>query len=135
MDNRPKVGVGVYIIKDKKVLLLKRKGSHGEGNWSPPGGHLEMGESFKECAKRETKEETGVEIKNVKIAGVTNDIFSNDVHYITIAVMAEIKSGKPQIKEPDKSSDIGWFSFNKLPSSLFLPVKNFLKEYKVKNWK
>ncbi len=46
MENkRPKVGLGVLIFKDGKVLLGKRKGAHGEGTWCPPGGHLEFGET------------------------------------------------------------------------------------------
>lgn len=130
-NNRPKVGLGVYVIKDKKILLLKRKGAHGEGTWSPPGGHLEMGESFIQCAKRETKEEAGIEIKNIKLVGVTNDVFDKEKHYITIAMTADIKSGKARIMEPDKSSDLDWFDIYKLPRPLFLPVKNFLKNHKI----
>ena len=61
-----KVGVGVMILKGKKVLLHKRFGSHGEGEYASPGGHLEFGESIGDCAKRETTEETGIKIKNIK---------------------------------------------------------------------
>jgi 8-oxo-dGTP diphosphatase len=39
MGDRPKVGVGVCIVKDNKVLLGKRKNSHGDGTWAFPGGH------------------------------------------------------------------------------------------------
>ena len=127
---RPKVGVGVY-IKNKKgeILLLKRKGAHGSGTWYPPGGHLEFGESFEKCARREAKEELDVNIKNIKIAGVTNDIFG-EKHYITIAVKADLKSGNPKIMEPRKSTEFGWFKIEKFPQTLFLPVKHFLKYYK-----
>lgn len=131
MESKPKVGIGVYIIKDGKLLLLKRKGAHGKGSWCPPGGHLEMGESFVACAKREAKEEAGIEIKNVKLAGVTNDISNKETHYVTIAMIAQIKSGKPQNKEPEKATDFGWFDIKKLPSPLFLPVKHFLRDYKL----
>ena len=65
MDERPKVGVGVIIIKDGKVLLGKRKNAHGEGSWSFPGGHLEFNEELFDCAKREVLEETGIKIKNL----------------------------------------------------------------------
>ncbi len=53
---RPKVGVGVIVVKEGKVLLLQRKNSHGSGTWCFPGGHLEYGESLEECAKREVLE-------------------------------------------------------------------------------
>ena len=63
----------------------KRKGSHGEGTWSVPGGHLEFGETIENCAKREVYEETGLVITDVTVAGITNDIFSEEeTHYITI---------------------------------------------------
>ena len=73
---RPKVGVGVIIVKEGKILLGERKNAHGEGTWCPPSGHLELGESYEECAKRETFEETGLQIKNLQFITATNDIFS-----------------------------------------------------------
>jgi len=72
--NHVRVGVGVIVVKDDKVLMGKRIGSHGENSWSFPGGHLEMFESVHECAKREVKEETGIEIKNLQDVTFTNDI-------------------------------------------------------------
>jgi len=45
MNERPKVGVGVIIVKNNKILFGKRKNAHGEGSWSFPGGHLEFKES------------------------------------------------------------------------------------------
>ena len=58
----PRVGIGVLIFKEQKILLGKRIMSHGSGTWSPPGGHLEFRESFEECAIREVNEETGLTI-------------------------------------------------------------------------
>jgi len=90
MDKKPKVGVGVIVIKDNKVLLGKRKGSHGEGSWCFPGGHLEFNESLENCAKRETLEETGIEIKNIRFETITNEIFKDEgTHYITIFMLCE----------------------------------------------
>ncbi|MCX5774664.1 MAG: NUDIX domain-containing protein [Fusobacteria bacterium] len=48
MKNRPKVGVGILIIKEDKVLFGKRENAYGDGAWSFPGGHLEFNESFEE---------------------------------------------------------------------------------------
>ena len=60
------------IFKDGKVLLGKRKGSHGVGEYAWPGGHMEYMESFEGCAKQETMEETGVEIENLRFLRVMN---------------------------------------------------------------
>ena len=96
MENRPKVGTGVIIIKDGKVLLGKRIGPHGFGNWCFPGGHLEYGESWEECAIRETLEETGLKIKNAHFVAVTNDIYSSEnKHYITLFMLGKYETGEP----------------------------------------
>lgn len=84
MNKIPRVGLGVCIVKDNKVLLGKRKNAHGDGSWCFPGGHLEFGESYEECAQRETFEEVGVSIKNIQFVTATNDLFpEEDKHYIT----------------------------------------------------
>ncbi len=131
MNNRPKVGIGVFIIKDKKVLLGKRKNAHGEGSWSFPGGNLEFNESWEECAERETYEETGLKISNIRFAAATNDIFQLEKkHYITLFMIADYKSGELQIREPDKCEKWEWFEWEKgkLPEPLFIPIKNLQKQ-------
>lgn len=125
---RPKVGLGVCLVKNGKVLLGKRLNAHGEGSWGFPGGHLEFGESFAGCAKREVKEETGLEIKTIQFVTCTNDVFlKEDKHYITIYVQAQWIVGKPQVLEPDKMITWQWFAWDNLPSPLFLPIQNLLK--------
>lgn len=132
-QKRPKVGVGTIIVKNQKVLLGKRKNAHGEGSWSFPGGHLEFGESWEECALRETLEETGIAIKNLRYATVTNDIFLNDnfdnkdKHYITIFILADYDSGEVKNMEPEKCEGWEWFEWAQLPKPLFFPVQNLLK--------
>src|SRR3989344_129972 len=129
MEQRPKVGLGVCIVKDNKVLLGKRKGAHGEGSWSFPGGHLEFGESYEDCARRETMEEVGITIKNVRFVTATNDVFPQEQkHYITIYMVAEYDSGEVKVMEPDRQTDWQWFSWDNLPSPLFIPMQNLLKQ-------
>jgi len=129
MEKRPKVGVGVIITKDNKILLGKRKNSHGDGTWCFPGGHLEFGESLEDCSIRETAEETGIKIKNIHFSTITNDIFKNeDKHYITIFMLADYDSGEVNLMEPEKCEKWAWFDWNKLPEPLFLPIQNLLKQ-------
>lgn len=128
---RPGVGLSVIIIKEDKVLLGKRKGSHGEGTYAFPGGHLENNEGFLDCLSREIKEEVG----DVKIqfidkfpSAVTNDIFNEDKHYVTLFIRAKYISGEPQVLEPEKCEKWEWYSWDNLPSPLFLPIKNLIKQ-------
>jgi 8-oxo-dGTP diphosphatase len=55
-----------------QILLGRRKGGSGEGTWSLPGGHLEVGESFEECARREVMEETALPLHNIRFTTVNN---------------------------------------------------------------
>jgi 8-oxo-dGTP diphosphatase len=102
--------------------------SHGEGSWSVPGGHLEFGESFADTAKREVVEETGISIKNIRFGAVTNDYFEQErKHYVTVWMVSDHANGEAEIREPDKYIDQDWFTFENLPSPLFLPWKELLR--------
>ena len=130
MNKRPYVGVAVIIVRDRKVLLGKRKSGHGSGSWQFPGGHLEFKEDIKTCAIREVLEEAGICIKNIRIGTYTNDIFeSENMHYVTLFVIAEYDTGEAEAREPDKCEQWGWFEPNCLPEPLFLPVQNLLKSH------
>jgi len=129
MPERPKVGLGVMIIKDGKILLGKRRAEHGHGTWCPPGGHLEYGESFEECAARETMEEAGIKIGNVQFSTITNDVFEESgKHYITIHMLAEhICDKEPCPMIPDEVEKWGWFDWDEMPENMFLPSLNLRK--------
>lgn len=125
---RPKVGIGVYVRKNGKVLLGKRISHHGTGTWSAPGGHLEMYESWEECAKRETLEEVGIEIENVRFLTATNDIFVEEgKHYITLNMVADWKSGEVENKEPEKHESWDWFAWDELPEPKAVYLSNLFK--------
>lgn len=128
-NERPKVGLGIYIFNsDNKLLLLKRQGSHGAGTWTAPGGHLEYGQSFLDCARMEAMEESGLRINEIEVLGVTNDIFESEgKHYITVHCLALSWEGEAKIMEKEKCLDMGWFSLDELPEPLFLSDINFFK--------
>lgn len=120
MERQARVGIGVFVVKDGKFLLQQRTGSHGEGTWSLPGGHLDFGESFEDTARREVFEETGLEIKNVRFAAVTNDLFEKeDKHYVTIWLLSDWASGEPQNREPHKCTAQSWHTLDDLPEPRF----------------
>lgn len=132
MDNpQVRIGVGVFIHKDGKFLMGKRRGSHGHDTWSVPGGHLEFGETYTECAIREALEETGMHITNVRFLALTEDFFTDDnKQYITIWVDSDWESGEPTITEPDKWVDQQWQTFKTLPAPLFEPCWQNLRKLK-----
>ena len=129
MNQNPKVGVAVIITKDDKVLLMKRKGVHGTGTWTTPGGHLDFGETPEQCGAREAKEEVGLDVVDLRFRAFTNDIFESDgQHYISIWMDGKSTSGEPTIAAEEEVAEIGWFAWDALPSPLFLPLENLLKE-------
>lgn len=126
---RPIVGVGVIILKGGKVLLGKRKSSHGAGSWSFPGGHLEFGESLENCAQREVEEEAGIKMENLRFAAITNNIFEKEnKHYLTVFMQADHASGVATLLEPEKCEQWEWFAWNNLPEPLFKPIQNLVKD-------
>ena len=128
-ERRPKVGVGVLVFKDGKLLLGQRKNAHGAGEFAGPGGHVEFGETFEECAQREVREETGIEIKNIRVIGLSNLIWS-DRQYADVAVAADWASGEPKVCEPDKCASWDWYDLEKLPENIFGGVLLYIKALK-----
>ncbi|NVP17707.1 NUDIX domain-containing protein [Candidatus Gracilibacteria bacterium] len=128
MKNITRVGVAVIIKKDDKYLLGLRKGTHGSGTWGFAGGHLEFKETFEECAKRETLEETNLEVENIRFLNATNDIFSeSNKHYVTIFMICDYKSGFLKNMEPHKCEKWEWFDRNNFPEPLMMPINNLYK--------
>lgn len=117
------VGTGVIIVKDRKVLVGRRKGSHAAGLYSFPGGHLDFGETWDQCVLREIAEECGEHFKavirpyskNRLEYFITNDIMPQyGKHYITIFVVADWKEGEPVNCEPHKCEGWEWMTFEEL---------------------
>jgi 8-oxo-dGTP diphosphatase len=122
-----RVGIAVFVFRGGRFLMGRRRGAHGAGTWSVPGGHLEFGESFEDTAVREVAEETGVQITNVRFGAVTNDVFTDEGrHYVTVWMLSDHAAGEPAILEPDKCVGLAWHDFDDLPEPLFLPWRQLL---------
>lgn len=125
---RPRVGVGVLVEKEGKILLGLRKGSHGAFTWAPPGGHLEFAEGVEECAKRELLEETGLRAVSCTLGSWVENVMENGKkHYITVFVIVNQFEGEVQLLEPDKCDGWQWFSWNELPQPLFASLASFVE--------
>lgn len=125
------VGVGAFILNDNNELLLQKRAVPAEkDHWCIPGGRLEMFETLENAVIRETKEETDLDIEVLKIMGVCNHIIKEEeAHWIATSYLCKIKNGEPKIMEPDKASDMKWFSLDKLPDKLTITTKKALEDY------
>jgi 8-oxo-dGTP diphosphatase len=117
-----RVGVGVLVkdpLQPSKIFCGIRKGSHGAGSLALPGGHLELYESWEDCARREVLEECDLQLGSaVRFAHVSNDPMpAEGKHYVTIFMMGECESSlstlplpQPKTMEPEKCE--GWKSYS-----------------------
>lgn len=139
MDKNPqvaRVGVGILLLKDGKVLLGKRHDDpkkadsllHGEGTWTCPGGKLDFHETLFGQAVKEVKEETGIDVKKLEISSIANERVP-DNHFVTINFIAREFTGKPKVMEPDEIVEWRWFPLDKLPKNLFLPSRKTIMNY------
>jgi len=125
------IGINVFVIRDGKLLLGKRKNIFGNGTWGLPGGHLEPRESMMDAAARELMEETGLRAKSFEFSNVVNDKGSNK-HYVQIGFIAQEVEGEPEVKESDRCWQWQWFPLDHLPAELFPPhiqqIENLLHQ-------
>lgn len=128
------VGCGALIINDSgETLLVKRtsKTRNEAGFWSKPGGGVEFGEKVEDAAKREIKEELGVEIELIKFLGFTNSIMKDEnQHWISFNYLAKITGGELKNLEPGKHEEIKWFKIDNLPEKINKYTLESINEYK-----
>ncbi len=135
---RPKVGVGVMIFKDNKILLGKRNDDalkassdlHGEGTWTMPGGKLEFHETLIDGICREVLEETGIKINKDKLKVISvGDEIVPDNHYITVGFLCEDFEGEAKIVEPEEITEWKWYNLDSLPEKVFPPSAKMIKAF------
>ncbi len=118
------------VFKDGKILLHRRKNAHGSGEYSFPGGHLEYKESFEECVIRETAEEAGIKIKNIRFLLVSNLLDYLPKHYVHLNFIADWESGEPTVMEPEKCESWEWYDLENLPTPCFKTMPHCIEAYK-----
>jgi ADP-ribose pyrophosphatase YjhB (NUDIX family) len=126
------VGATVFVLNDKnQLLLLKRADNHC---WGPPGGAVEPGEVVEDSARRETLEETGLEIGELTLFGVFSgaDQFyrypnGDEIHNVTIVYLAHAPDGKIHISE--EHTDWKYFALNEIPLEISPPIIPILKKF------
>lgn len=115
----PGVGCGLAIVRDGKVLLYRRSRAPEQGHWSIVGGKIDHMEHSSTAARREAAEETGLAIGRIHFLCHAEVMTEADgQHWVSLIYMTDDIMGEPQVMEPDKLPEFGWFSPNALPEPL-----------------
>lgn len=122
----PIVGVGAIILKEDEVLLIKRGTPPSKGNWSIPGGGVELGESLREACHREVMEETGLEIEIIEQCAVLDRIIKDSInrvqfHYVLIDYLCSPVGGN--LQADTDATEILWHNIHSLQS-----IKNMTEQ-------
>jgi 8-oxo-dGTP diphosphatase len=129
---QPVVGVGAIILREGKILLEKRGNEPARGQWTIPGGVVEVGESLEAAVKRETREETGLEVNAASLIDVVDQVHLDkagkiEYHYIIIDYIVRA-AGEP--KASSDAAELKWVPLDEVegydltPSFLRFFVKN-----------
>ena len=114
----PRVGCGAAIVRDGRLLLVKRLTPPESGSWSLPGGKVEFGESLADAVAREIREEIGVAIALERPLGLVEIVGLDDQHWVSPIYLARIVAGEPRVCEPEKHADVAWFPLGEPPAPL-----------------
>lgn len=109
----PLVGIGAIIVEGARVLLIKRGKPPLEGQWSVPGGMLEIGEELREAAIREAREETGLDVEAGELLGVFDRVVRDaegrvQYHYVLIDFLSKPKGGS--LQAGGDAGEVRWFT-------------------------
>lgn len=133
MKKRHQVSVAVYtiLLKDNQVLMMRRVNTgYMDGKYGLPAGHIEADEFPEEAAIRETKEEIGVDVKDLQIVSV---LYSDD-NYVCFCFKTDQWKGEIKNCEEDKCDDIRWFDLDSLPENITPEVETALENFKQKRY-
>lgn len=112
----PMPAVGIIIYHDKKVLIIKRAYEPSKNRWSIPGGVIEIGEKVRDAAKREVKEELGLDVRIMNVVDVLDNIVyeKNKIkfHFVLIDFLATVMQGT--ITPNHECLDVKWVEKHEL---------------------
>jgi len=133
----PKITVGVLMVNENGKVFLATS-YKWKGKWVIPGGHVEWGEKLEDAVKRETKEETGIDVKNIQLLNVQESIFSKgfheERHFIFLDYVCEAYSEDVQLNS-ELQKYIWVYPKDALNLDIAPSVKNFIECYIEKNEK
>ena len=123
--DRPVVGVGGVVIENGRALLIRRGSAPLEGQWSIPGGMLELGESIVEGVRRELAEETGIEVRVLELIEVFERVIPGEsgrirYHFVILDYLCEMVSG--EARAASDVIDVAWAGEEELEKFALTPI-------------
>jgi ADP-ribose pyrophosphatase YjhB (NUDIX family) len=117
--DQPVVGVGIVIVNDGKIVLIKRGNEPGKGKWSIPGGLVELGEHIDQSVIREAKEETCLTVASPKLLDVVDNVdIDGDgkikYHYVIVDYLVKVVGG--DIAAASDAEELRWVPFDEVES-------------------
>lgn len=134
--DHPVLGTGAIILAKNKILLEKRGNEPAKGKWTVPGGVVKVGETLEEAVVRETKEETGLDVRSPQLIDVVSQVdFDENLqvryHFVIVDFVVKIGRGKP--KAASDAEELKWVPLSEVPSYDLTPsFRRFFIKNKVK---
>jgi ADP-ribose pyrophosphatase YjhB (NUDIX family) len=115
----PRAGCGAAILRDGKLLLVRRSKDPEARCWGLPGGKIDPFEPVRTAVRREIREELGIELLDERLLCIVDLIDrAHGEHWVSPVYLAQAFTGEPRNCEPEKHSDLGWFALDALPQPL-----------------
>ncbi len=121
------IGVDTLIVKDNKILLIKRGGEPFKDHWALPGGYLDWDEDLAQAVVREVREELGVDGTIVRLLGIYSQPERHPQQALVAAFVVNIE-GRPT--PGDDAADCAWFELNELPGGLAFDHSQIIEDFK-----
>jgi len=127
----PMVGVGAIIVRDGKILIVKRKSEPGKGKWSVPGGLVKLGETVGQAVIREVKEECNLDVEVDRLIDIVDSLTKDEkgnikYHFVILDFSVKLKGGK--LKAGDDAKEAKWVPLQEVEKyNLTKTFRGFLK--------
>ena len=127
------LGAVTLVLNEENHLLMMRRTD--SGHWGIPGGAVELGEVIEEAAKRETREETNLEVVTMSLFGVFSGPelyykYPNDDEVYNVSIVYLSHDWRGEIMLNDEHSEWNWFAASNLPEEISPPIRTILEQFK-----